>query len=85
MPKLTHLLTIPHANNRAHLEELVSVLYARDLITRSQWHVICVAAAPALPASVTIHQRTPKSVTYVRAGDTSFRVNVRAKLFRENP
>ncbi len=85
MPAKAPLLSLPHVNDRHHLYDLLSVLYARSHITRGQLETICQAAAPALPGSVDVHQRTPKGVTYVRAGASEFRVNVRAKLTRVYP
>ena len=85
MPTKAPLLSLPHVKDRHHLYDLLSVLHARGAITRSQLEVISLAAAPALPAPVDVHQRTPKGVVYVRAGEASFRVNVRAKLVRVYP
>jgi hypothetical protein len=85
MPAKTPLLLIPHATDRHHLYDLLSVLHLRGHITRSQLEVISLAAGPALPGAVELHQRTPKGVVYVRAGADAFRVNVRAKLIRVYP
>jgi hypothetical protein len=85
VPKKAPLLSLPHVNDRHHLYDLLSVLHVRGAITRGQLEVISSAAASSLPGSVEVHQRTPKGVTYVRAGDSSFRVNVRAKLVRVYP
>jgi hypothetical protein len=79
------LIHLPHVENRQQLEEALSVLYVRGHLSRTQWIVICLAAAPSLPGAIELHQRTPKGVTYVRAGADAFRVNVRAKLVRVYP
>ena len=85
MPTKTLLLSLSHVVDRHQLEDALSVLYARNLLSRPQWHVICMAAAPALPGAVEVRQRTPKGMTYVTAGASSFRVNVRSKLIRVYP
>ena len=85
MPTKAPLLSLPHVKDHHHLYDLLSVLHVRGAITRSQLEVISLAAAPALPAPVEVHQRTPKGVVYVHAGASSFRVNVRAKLVRVYP
>ena len=85
MPTKTLIFSAPIVQTRFHLEDALAPLLVRGLLTRSQLHVICTAAAPALPGAVELHQRTPKSVTYVRAGSVEFRVNVRAKLIRVYP
>jgi hypothetical protein len=85
MPTKAPLLSLPHVKDRHHLYDLLSVLHVRGAITRSQLEVISLAAAPALPGPVELHLRTPKGVVYARAGASSFRVNVRAKLIRVYP
>ena len=85
MPSKAPLISLPHVSDRHHLYDLLSVLHVRGAITRSQLEVISLASAPALPGSVELHQRTPKGMTYVQAGASFFRVNVRAKLFRVFP
>jgi hypothetical protein len=85
MPAKAPIISLPHVADRHHLYDLLSVLHVRGAITRSQLEVISLAAAPALPGPVELHQRTPKGMTYVQAGASFFRVNVRAKLFRVFP
>lgn len=85
MPEKTPLISLPHVVDRHQLFDLLSALHTRGHLTRSQLEVISLAAAPALPGPVELHQRTPKGVTYVRAGESSFSVNVRAKLTRVYP
>ncbi len=84
MPTKSPIISLPHVTDRHHLFDLLSVLHTRGLLTRSQHEVISLASASALPGAVELHQRTPKGMTYVQAGASMFRVNVRAKLFRVN-
>ena len=76
MPARAHLATFPAAQARFHLAELM----ARGLITRNQLDVTLRAIDPTEAGDVTIDQRTPKSVLYVRTPSRAFQVNNRAKL-----
>lgn len=85
MPKKTLLFKFDAVRNRQFLADALASYVLSGKLSRNQLHTITIAAAPALPGEVEIHQRSPKGATYVRVNDTHFTVNVRAKLVRENP
>ena len=76
MPARQLIATFPAAQSPFALAGLMS----RELITRTQFTVTARAIDPAEAGDVTIEQRTPKSILYVRTPTRAFTVNNRAKL-----
>ena len=76
MPLRRPLMTFPAAQALAALNDLVTA----DRITRNQRDVTLRAIDTTETGDVTLEQRTPKSVLYVRTPSRAFQVNNRAKL-----
>jgi hypothetical protein len=63
------------------LADAINGVLERKLITRNQAKAVLAVLLPRLPiASLTLSQRTPKSVVTVSADGFTFAVNNRAKL-----
>ena len=79
MPEITALIDISDATPNILQQELDKQRAWRH-ITQSQANAIMQNLLPMLPCDVTVAARSPRSIIYVTAGDTRFRIERMGKL-----